>query len=86
MTNALNESRKEALIGEYSVNITETRQDSLLPETIQNVEISYDVDGYFDVQYLDEDSNVVFVNNVAVHRVEGALDGEDGYDIVAYSV
>lgn len=43
-------------------------------------------DGYHDVTLIDVNGDIVAVNNRARFRIEGALEGEYGYDIVVAGV
>lgn len=65
--------------GRYPVN--KTHGDSAYPDTVEYVYVFPPEDGYCDIVLFDEDGMIVLANNRALFRIEGALEGEYGYDV-----
>lgn len=68
------------LAGQYPAN--RQRGGSIYPPTVETVEVRPEVDGYHDILLLDGDGQIVYTHNRATHRIQGALEGGEGYDII----
>lgn len=73
------------LTGLYEANVTGTSGASMYPDDVEQVFVCPERDGYHDVYLIDADGNLTAAGNRAAYRIDAALEGEEGYDIVVNS-
>lgn len=70
------------LAGLHKANVTGASPHSLYPPSATRVFVDVEEDGYHDIVLLDEQGRVVARSNRSRERIENALEGGAGYDIV----
>lgn len=82
---AVGDDSEDQLPGLYPANIIDTSEDSIYPPNVDRVLVHEPQDGYYDVTLIDASGDIVATGNRARYRIEAALEGQEGYDIVTFS-